>query len=262
MSFSFALIVMVSLGALVFLLYVLLITTPFIKAYKRLVSNNKPFERGGEEYRTSILVLGDSLAAGVGSYGVGSLAERMAHLLNASVENIATSGAKMRDIQKQCTGAKRATYDYVLLVCGANDIIQFTDTSALVQDIKFAFTTAKDRAPRVIALTSYNIGAAPFWPFPFNLLYTKRTQEMAALFTGNASVVGIEYVNLLDFNDEFDRDVPRYYSDDLLHPSTDGYEVWFGHIQDRMKAVWGITPPEKKEGAIQQTPVVPAAPTV
>ncbi|MFM2414645.1 MAG: hypothetical protein RI911_338 [Candidatus Parcubacteria bacterium] len=252
MSFNTAIAVFLLIPFAVYALFAGLVFFNNIRAGKRLVASAKPFAREGD-FPVKVLVVGDSLAVGVGAYDLFTLPERFASMLNASIENRAASGAKMKDIEQQILSASSMKYDYILIVGGANDIIRMTPDGVLQDAIRASYGAAKIRSERVVAITSGDVGIAPFFIFPFNLWYTKKTNETRPFFIDIAQELGVEYINLLIYEDVFHTDVPRYYAEDLLHLSSDGYGVWFEHIKERMQKVWNVidqTPQQPKQNQV------------
>ncbi len=210
-----------------------------VRVGKKLAENSPVFSRGGE-HATKVLVVGDSLAVGVGAYGILSIPERLAFMLEASVENRAQSGAKMHDIELQIEQSKEQRYDYIFIIGGANDIIQRTADGELQDAIRAAYGQAKLRSDRVIALTSGDVGKAPFFVFPLHYYFSKRTTDTRPFFVNIAKEIGVEYIDILEYPLVFNTDAARYYAEDLLHLSADGYGVWYGYIKERMQKVWNV----------------------
>ncbi len=249
MSYSIFAILFIFIPFCVYVVFAGLVVFNNIRIGKRLVENSPAFSREGT-YQTRILVVGDSLAVGVGAYGIQTLAERIAFMLDASVENRAQSGARMRDIEAQIVQSAAPRYDYVFIVGGANDIMRLTADGDLKDAIRAAYGAARLKSEKVVALTAGDIGKAPFFVFPLNMYFSKRTKETRPFFVDIAQELGVEYVNLLEYPLVFETDAPRYYAEDLLHLSADGYGVWYKYIKERLEKVWNEkdrTPIEKLE---------------
>jgi lysophospholipase L1-like esterase len=95
------------------------------------VRKARAFQREGNA-GTSLLVLGDSTAVGVGAdTPQESVAGLMAQALSIdSVENRGVSGAQVRDLISQIGRARRHGYTYILIMVGGNDIIRFHSASS------------------------------------------------------------------------------------------------------------------------------------
>jgi lysophospholipase L1-like esterase len=240
MSFSAILFVFIVLPVLVYAFFVWLITKERIRHSQKLAAAAVPFSRSGA-YPVSVLFVGDSLAVGVGATEGGTLPERVAELLHASVENRARSGARMKDIEQQIASATQEHYDYVFIIGGGNDILQRTAYGQLQDSIRNVYGRSKMLSDRVLALTCGDAGHAPFFVFPLTTFLSKKTLETRPFFVAIARELGVEYVNILEYPESvFLNDVKKYYATDLLHLSTDGYGVWFEYIAERMHSVWNI----------------------
>ncbi len=249
MSYSIFGILFIVIPFIVYVAFAALVLFNNVRIGKKLVENSPAFSREGT-FATRVLVVGDSLAVGVGAYGIQTIPERLAFMLDAAVENRAQSGARMKDIEAQITQSTNQRYDYILILGGANDIIQRTPDGDLKVAIQAVYGAARLKSDKVIALTSGDIGAAPFFVFPLNLYFTKRTTETRPFFVDTAKGLGVEYINLLEYPLVFNTDAPRYYAEDLLHLSADGYGVWYKYIKERLEKVWNEkdrTPLEKLE---------------
>lgn len=239
MSSSGFIVLFVATPLAVYALFACMVVLGNIRTGKRLVESSPAFSRDGQ-YATSILVVGDSLAVGVGAYGVQTLPERLGHMLNASVENKAQAGARMRDIEYQLQTSSKQQYDYIFIAGGANDIIRRTPDGELQDAIRATYGAAKMKSEHVLAITAGDIGKAPFFVFPLNYYFSKRSAETRPFFVSIAKELSVEYVNLMEYPLVFDTDAPRFYAEDLLHLSADGYGVWYGYIKERMEKVWNI----------------------
>lgn len=249
MSYSIFAILFIIIPLSVYIFFAGLVVYNNIRIGKRLAENSPAFSREGN-FEKRILVVGDSLAVGVGAYGIQTIAERLGFMLNAAVENKAQSGALMKDIEAQITHSAAPRYDYIFIAGGANDIIRRTADGDLQDAIRAVYGAARLKSDRIIALTAGDIGKAPFFVFPLNIYMSKRTVETRPFFVNIAQELGVEYVNLLEYPLVFDTDAPRYYAEDLLHLSADGYGVWYKYLKERIEKVWNEkdrTPLEKLE---------------
>ena len=189
---------------------------------------------------TSILVLGDSTAVGVGSAPEESVAGRMSAWLDAAVENRAVSGAQIVDVLEQIRGASRSRYDLVLIHAGANDVIYGTGESytTLAENTDALLSRAHELSDRVVMLTAGDIGEPPIWPLPVGWYLSHRTQRVRDIIKPRVEAHGGVYVDFYMFDDPFASDPQRYYAPDFLHLSGEGYRVWFEFIRENMQARW------------------------
>ena len=87
-------------------------------------------------------------------------------------------------------------------------------------------------APYVVLMTSGNLGAAPFFPWPLNRLMTWRARRQRDLLRALAVRHGVAYVDLWREveDDPFRNDPARYYAADGLHLTGEGYAQWHGEL--------------------------------
>lgn len=205
-----------------------------------LVQRAEPFTRTGETASTTLLVLGDSTAVGVGAdRPEDTLGARLATAIDAEyVENQARSGAVTADLDAQIDGASRTQYDYVLVQIGANDIIRFRSADTVARQLAAALAQLPEH-DHLIVLTAGNVGAAPFFPSFMGPFYTKRNKEYQEQFALVVREAGGTYVDLYEPPDEdvFAQQPDVYLAADGLHPSSKGYERWFeavaAHLGDQ-----------------------------
>lgn len=181
----------------------------------------------------SLLVLGDNTAVGVGAdTPQESVPGLMAQALSIdSVENRGVSGAQVRDLMSQIGRARRHGYTYILIMVGGNDIIRFHAASSTAKLLARALRHLP-RAEQVILLTAGNVGSAQMFPAPVRAWYGRLNREYHARFEAAARREGIMYVNLSSGSgeDPFAKDPDRYLAPDGLHPSSEGYRLWWQRI--------------------------------
>lgn len=219
-------------------LYEYIRVAPLVSTSRDLATNAVTFERGAGNHAVRILVAGDSTAVGVGSDPEYSVAGRLAEDLNAFIENVSKSGAKMEDVVDQLARARRTSYDLLVIHAGANDVMYFSNFDEVATHTNFALEKAHTLSDKVVLLTSGDIGKAPLWPRPVGWLMTSRTKKVRGIIKPKVEGSGAEYVDLYMLPDPFADDPKRYYAPDLLHLSGDGYGVWFEHITDVVKNRW------------------------
>lgn len=186
----------------------------------------------------SILVLGDSTAAGVGSPAKLTVAGRLASWLNANVDNFSKSGAKTADLAGQIAKSKNARYDLIVFHIGANDVIRFESLLQAENNLDAALTTLSKQSDKIVFLTAGDIGDAQIWPWPLSTAYTYRTRELRTLFMAQAKKHNATYIDIFSQGDIFGSDPNKYYAPDGLHLSGDGYGRWFEFVQKAIKERW------------------------
>lgn len=203
-----------------------------------LIQATPPFNREDATRSKHILVLGDSLAVGVGAPSEKTVAGRLSELFDANVENYGKSGAKTKDLAAQAAHAKKDQYDLVMIQIGANDVIQLRSLATAESNMDRALADAKTHSDHVVFLTAGNIGDAPLWPWPWGRIYKERTLDLRARFMTLAEKHDALYVDLYARGNLFASDPRRYYAHDELHLTADGYEKWFDVISEEITARW------------------------
>lgn len=198
-----------------------------------LVRGAVPFER--VEGNPAILILGDSLGVGVGTAKPEeSIAGRVgAAYPEYAIENHAVSGARIGDLPAQFAFAQRTEYAFVLIHIGANDIIRFRSAEDAAAELTKYLIEAKKLSPHVVFLTAGDVGRTQFFPWFMNPYYHRATLRYHAEFERIASETGTTYVSLYQPVEEdlFTQDPKQYYTADMLHPSSEGYALWFERVR-------------------------------
>jgi lysophospholipase L1-like esterase len=202
----------------------------------KLVEQSHAFERTVDGGTPRILIGGDSTAVGTGTTPEGSTAGHFgADFPRANIRNVSVNGWKIADLLEAFPMS--GTYDLVVLQIGANDIIRGTPEKEFETSLRALFAKAKARSANVVALHSGNIGLAPMFPWPVNRVLRARTLRYRAIYRAVATEHGVAYVDLYAEKEEdvLSKDIPKYYADDLLHLTAEGYGVWYDAIRKTMK---------------------------
>lgn len=204
------------------------------RAAKVLMAREMPFRIEGVDYRKTMLVLGDSTGVGVGaSVPQESVAGRVASYIGATyVENYAVSGAAVADLPKQIGEAKRDIYDLILIHIGGNDILGFNDPKTVGPELNRTLGTLP-KAKKVVVLSAGNVGGATIFPGIVRFFHTQLTLRYHDAFTQAVQGTGAVYVNLYlpPKADPFLKHPRKYLAEDGLHPSSDGYGLWFEQVK-------------------------------
>ena len=198
-----------------------------------LVLTATPFTHQQSNPTSTVLVVGDSTAVGVGSDPSESIAGRIHQSFpKANIENRGTSGFKTADVAHQLQSLE-GNYDYIVIQIGANDIVRLTNLSHVEDSLNTALRLATAHSNNVLLLTSGNVGTAPMFPYPLRLIYTRRTLQVRDLFKKTADQHDVTYIDLFKpYNeDPFAEDPDTYYADDKFHPSGAGYGVWYENVK-------------------------------
>ncbi|MCB1800730.1 MAG: SGNH/GDSL hydrolase family protein [Gammaproteobacteria bacterium] len=196
-----------------------------------LADQSRPFVRVLADPSKRLLVIGDSTGVGTGAESPdGSVAGRLAAALpHVEVVNKAEDGAKTAELLAQLELAGDKGFDVVLIQVGGNDVLRFTDLDRLRESTEVLLDAARQKGAHVTMMSSGDVGAAPAFPPPVDWIYSWRTRKVRALFLELADKNGIDYVDLYNPSDDnpFYLDPERYYAGDGLHPSAEGYRLWY-----------------------------------
>ncbi|MBP9816533.1 MAG: hypothetical protein KBD05_00685 [Candidatus Pacebacteria bacterium] len=204
------------------------------RASRQLMANEHPYTKESTDYTKTVLVLGDSTAVGIGAdKPEDSVAGRVAAYVEATyVENHAISGTAVEDLPKQINEAKREFYDLILIQVGGNDILSFSDPKKVGPLLTEVLKTLP-KAGKVVVFSAGNVGGASIFPHPIRPIHTWLTLEFHKAFAKAVEGLAI-YVNLYEppGKDLFLKDQDRYLSVDGLHPSSEGYRLWFEKVRE------------------------------
>lgn len=210
------------------------------RAARLQIAETTPFEKASEDYARTLLVLGDSTAVGVGAdRPEDSVPGRFASYIGATyVENHAKSGAAVEDLKGQIDTAKRRYYDYILIQIGGNDLILLHSAKRTASRLDALMMSLPD-AGSIVFMCAGNLGGATFFPLVVRPLHTLLNLDYHKWFGKVAKRRKAFYINLYEprERDLFIQHPERYLSGDGLHPSGDGYGLWF----DKLRAV--VPPP-------------------
>jgi lysophospholipase L1-like esterase len=189
---------------------------------------SEPLQRSVEHARARLLIVGDSTAVGTGASSPrsslgGLLAQAFPDL---HIDNRGRDGATFADVERQLEGSAR--YDVVLIQAGGNDVIRLRDMDVVAADIDRVVRRARERAELVLLMPAGNVGNAPFFFRPVSWLMTSRARRLHESVRETAARQGAVYINLFKerADDPFAKR-PELNARDGLHPSDQGYQVWF-----------------------------------
>jgi lysophospholipase L1-like esterase len=201
--------------------------------------NTNPFSNADEHGLQDsglrrFLIVGDSTGVGIGSADSRStVAGRLAAAFpGTEIVNHARDGAQSSDVAAQIeSGSGR--FDLVLIFVGGNDAIRLSSYEAVVHAAESALEAARACSDSVAVIPPTDVGAAPLWMWPLDALFTHRARAVRRawqLATRERTGVHLVEVRLPKNRDPFRIAPRRYYSPDGVHPSADGYALWFAQI--------------------------------
>jgi lysophospholipase L1-like esterase len=192
----------------------------------------------------SILVLGDSTAAGVGAETQedalpGHLARRLAAEWErgATWRAIGENGATSEDIVRRYLGdATGQQYDLVFVSIGANDALKLRSRAAFRRSFRRIIRRLRSVSPKALILVSSLPGFGQFSALPNPLrwslqLHARSLEEVARRFV--ASEPGVL------MSPPAPKYTPGFFASDRFHPSAQGYRDWVDFALTDAKLVRG-----------------------
>lgn len=204
-----------------------------IRFSKRIVARTQCAQSSPEQCRRTIIVAGDSTAFGVGALPAESTAGRIAAAYpHARVINVARSGANIGRVLEQLNSVQVERADLILIHACANDVLEFRPIAKVERDLRAALARAKELSPNVILMPGHDFSVAPFFLRPLSRLILWHATRVHDVVKRVTSGMDVAFVDLFrDPNAEpFMKEPKRYYCPDGLHPSGEGYAIWFAAL--------------------------------
>jgi lysophospholipase L1-like esterase len=203
--------------------------------FRRELRHASAFARRASRYErelesdAALLIVGDSLAVGVGAERPEeSLPGRIAaRYPGVSIVNLARSGARAADVIRQLRSAPRRRYDAVLVAVGANDAIALTRPASFQRQLSTVYRLARRHSPVVVHAGAANIGGAPLFFWPLDRLLEWRMRRIRDIVRRTSRHHGVTFVDFFRPRDvdPFSRAPSRYYGPDGVHPSSRCYAL-------------------------------------
>lgn len=207
-----------------------------VQVSKKIINATAAYQKVGEGEHT-VLVLGDSTAVGIGAKRPEeSVAGRVSSFVQAdSLENYAVSGAVTSDLNKQRENAKLARYRLILIQIGGNDIIRFKPAEGAGEELRRAIRNLPE-AEKVVIISAGDVGGATLFPWPVRPFHTRLNNTYHETFAKVALEEGVTYVNFGNSpsTKQINEKPEIYLAADGLHPSSEGYRLWFEEIQSSL----------------------------
>ena len=221
----------------------------------------KPLEKAPDDAGTygagfgeplAILVLGDSLAAGLGTdsrvqtvgaivaSGVSAFAARPVRLTN-----VAVVGSVSADLGVQVANAldEVVAPDLAVILIGANDITHRVDKAVAVRHLTEAVTRLLDAGAEVVVGTCPDLGTVQPIAQPLRSLVRRWSRDLAAAQTVGVVEAGGRTVSLGDLiGPDFERMPSVMFSADRFHPSPAGYARAASALLPTIGAALGLLP--------------------
>jgi len=204
-----------------------------IRFSRRLVAQTVAAQSCPERCRSTIVVAGDSTAFGVGALPAESTAGRLAAAFpNARVINVARSGSRIGDVVEQLESLDIDRADLILIHAGANDVLEFRSVKKVEADAQLAIARAKKLSPNVVLMPGHNFSVAPFFLRGIKRIIMWHAVRVHATITRVTAEMDVIFVDLFRHptDEAFVKEPHRYYCPDGLHPSAEGYALWFAAL--------------------------------
>jgi lysophospholipase L1-like esterase len=208
-----------------------------IRFSRAIVARTRPDQHTPECCRRTIVIAGDSTAFGVGALPGESTAGRLAAAYpHARVINVARSGARIGHVAEQLEEVGVPSADVVLIHACANDVLEFRAVGKVEADLRAAVARARQVSENVILMPGHNFSVAPFFLRPLSRIIMRHAVRVHTMVERVSEELGVIFVDLFrdPADDPFAREPARYYCPDRLHPSGEGYGLWFAALMSQV----------------------------
>jgi lysophospholipase L1-like esterase len=206
---------------------------------RKIAAKSEPYVQSNPKSKFKVLFIGDSTAVGTGAQmPIDSVAGRLgSRFPQISIENIGKNGDKIEDLIPKLKNLSGGQYNLIIIQAGGNNILQFTNVKKFERDLEVVIDLAKEKGDAVALITTGNVGLAPFFPRPIGYLYSQRTKKIRSIAQNLAKNEGVIYVDLFEQRekDPFAKDPEKYHAADMLHPSSEGYRIWFERLMEELE---------------------------
>jgi lysophospholipase L1-like esterase len=212
---------------------VIAIYLPRVRFSRGLVAKTVPAQSCPDRCRNTIVVAGDSTAFGVGALPAESTAGRLAAAFpHARVINVARSGARIGHVVQQLDKVDCKSVDLVLIQACGNDVLEFRSVEKVERDLRDAVARARQLSRNVVLMPGQNFSVAPFFLRPISCIVMWHAVKIHAMVKRVTRELDVMFVDLFHdpISDRFVQEPKRYYCPDGLHPSGDGYALWFATL--------------------------------
>ena len=198
-------------------------------------SRARPFAVPNPKGEKRILIAGDSTAVGAGAAKPeDTIAGRLAHdFPQADIVNIGINGARTKDALRAFKTVVGQKFELAIVSIGGNDIWHFTRIEKLEQDLHALLQTAKSVAKGPVILLLYNnIGSSPIFPAFMRRRLKRRGDLVQELFRFVSQQEEVPCIELFSKEEDnpFINEPHRFFSPDGVHPSSDGYRLWYNRM--------------------------------
>lgn len=205
---------------------------------KRLGRITTPFHRLAEKPSATVMIVGDSTAVGTGApQPEQSVAGRLAgDFPSITVVNHSINGASSSDLVSLLIEHPEWRADLIIIHIGGIDIMGFRSLHTFRKNIVSILEMARQIAPRIALITTPDLGSIPYFRFPISLLISWRTRQVRDFVLHCAEKNDFAYVDLYTDapDDPFLTQRKKYFAADNIHPSGDGYALWYALLKQAL----------------------------
>lgn len=197
----------------------------------------KPYEQAGSQTGPRILVLGDSVAFGLGaSSSAASIAGLLGHQFpRAQIINQGQIGLQTEQLASNLA-VPGLRYDLIVITIGANDIIRpWINLKKSAQHLQAIYRYASEHAGQVATYTTANLSTCRLFLWPLNRYIGRRSlwlRQAAKAIAGD--LPNVSYVDLFPGHKTFASD-HHLLAADQLHLSDEGTKFWYEAMQQATK---------------------------
>ncbi len=216
------------------------LTTSFLVKFDsgktNLISTEVPVQT---EAPRSVVIMGDSLAQGVGATGSENtlaaqiFTARSSNLPGATLWNFGLAGATISNVvTDQLQRLKEVKPVEIYLVIGANDVTKQTNPDAFVESYRSVLSALTKTGAKVIVVTIPKLSATPAVPEAQKAAADARTKLLneKILFAVREYPNSVRVVDGYGFSERELQPGSNLLSDDQFHPNNEGYAKFAAEI--------------------------------
>lgn len=205
---------------------------------RQLGRSSAPFCRAISEPIATVMFIGDSTAVGTGAqHPSRSIASQLAQdFPDITIMNHGINGASSKDLIVLLSQHPEWRADLLIIHIGGIDIMGLRSIRSLRSNTVSILRLAKRIAPRIVLVTPPDLGSIPYFRFPLSLLFSLRSRQARDFVLHRAKKGDFVHVDLYTDapDDPFRTDRSRYFATDHIHPSDDGYALWYEAIKQAL----------------------------
>ena len=203
-----------------------------------LIARVSPFEQTIENAPT-LLVLGDSTGYGTGATNsTYTVPGRIGNDFRVSIQNESVNGRTIGELLED-TKDFNGQYEIILLMIGANDIIQKRNPETVETELRSLVERLSSHTEHLLMISSGNVGGAVRYNETESEEYTELTRKFRSAYIAVGKSTPLSYIDLFNEpeNDPFVLEPESYTAIDGLHPSNLGYELWYNKLKPNLNSL-------------------------